>query len=291
LLLQFPIFASVKQSMKKYLLPICCLLFVACHNNGNTDNQGATDTDSNTTSNTGIATPQTINVNVIGIYPHDTSAYTQGLELYNGKMYEGTGDYETSSLRITDAKTGKVEQKHVMGSADIFGEGITIFKGKIYQLTWLNHFVNEYDISNINKPIKTFEWPNEGWGLTHDSIELIVSDGSANLYFVDPNTFKVKNQVQVTDNNGPVDQLNELEYVDGYAYANVYQTDRIVKVDLSNGHVVGEINIPGMLNQFAPGQTVAGRTDVLNGLAWDSTNKVMYITGKRWPKMFEVKLN
>src|ERR1700751_1862118 len=142
--------------MKKYLLPICCLLFVACHNNGNTNDQGTADTDSNTTSNTGIAAPQTINVNVIGIYPHDTSAYTQGLELYNGKMYEGTGDYETSSLRITDAKTGKVEEKHMMGSADVFGEGITIFKGKIYQLTWLNHFVNVYNLDNIDKPVQTF---------------------------------------------------------------------------------------------------------------------------------------
>ena len=264
-------------------------ILFSCHSNSSKDD--STDTTETVTTSVGITAPQNINLNVIGIYPHDTSAYTQGLEIYNGKLYEGTGDYEMSSLRIDDFKTGKVEQKHVMGSADIFGEGITIFKGKIYQLTWQNHFVNVYDINNINKPIKTFTWPYEGWGLTHDSTELIISTGSSNLFFVDPNNFTIKKTTQVSDDQGPVEELNELEYINGFVFANVYETDRIVKIDASNGHVVGQLNLQGMLQQYAPNQIVPGRTDVLNGIAWDSTNNHIYITGKRWPKLFEATLN
>ena len=278
--------------MKKILIFISILFFIACHNNDNNNPEQANDTSNNAiANNSGIAAPQDININIIAAYPHDTGSYTQGLEIYNGKLYEGTGDFERSALQIDDLKTGKIEKKHVMGSTDIFGEGITIFHDKIYQLTWQSHFVNEYDVDNIDKPIKTFTWPYEGWGLTHDSVELIVSDGSANLYLVDPNDFKIKSTIQVTDNQGPVDQLNELEYVKGFVFANVYETNYIVKIDLSNGHVVGKINVPGLLDQFAPNQTIPGRTDVLNGIAWDSTAQKMYITGKRWPKLFEVTLN
>lgn len=237
----------------------------------------------------GVAEPLNIGVNIIGVYPHDTGAYTQGLQIYNGKLYEGTGDFEASSLRITDIKTGKVEQKHVMGTDKIFGEGITIFEGKIYQLTWQNNVVNVYDLNNIDKPIKTFQWPYQGWGITNNGKELIVSDGSDKLYFVNPEDFTVKHSVSVKNNEGPVLYLNELEYVDGSVYANVYQQDYIVKIDPSNGNVIGRIDLPGVLDQYAPGQTT-DRTDVLNGIAWDSINKKMYITGKRWPKMFEATL-
>jgi glutamine cyclotransferase len=236
----------------------------------------------------GIAAPVQISYNIIAQHPHDTSAYTQGLQLYNGKMYEGTGDYETSSLRITDYKTGKVEKKHMMGSAKIFGEGINIFKNKIYQLTWQSNVVYVYDLNNIDKPIKTFNWPYEGWGITNNGTDLIVSDGSANLYFVNPNDFKVKSTLGVVDNNGPVDQLNELEYINGFVYANVYQSNYIVKIDPESGHVVGKMT---MANLLQPGDSIPGRTDVLNGIAYDSTTKTMFITGKRWPKLFEVKLN
>jgi glutaminyl-peptide cyclotransferase len=231
-----------------------------------------------------------IGYNIIAQYPHDTGAYTQGLQFFRGKLYEGTGDFENSSLRITDIKTGNVEKKHMMGSSKIFGEGINIFHDKIYQLTWQSHIVYVYDLNNIDKPVNTFNWPYEGWGITNNGTDLIISDGSANLYFVDPASFKVKSTIAVTDNGGPVEELNELEYIDGYVFANVYQTDNIVKIDPSSGHVVAKMELPGLPQQYFKDQIVPDRTDVLNGIAYDSTTKKMYITGKRWPKLFEVVL-
>ena len=230
-----------------------------------------------------------IGYNVVAQYPHDTSAYTQGLQIYKGKLYEGTGDYENSSLRITDIKSGKVEQKHMMGSDKIFGEGINIFGDKIYQLTWKTHVVYVYNLNNINQPISTLPWPYEGWGLTNNGTDLIVSDGTANLYFVNPADFKVRSTIAVTDNGGPVQELNELEYIDGFVFANVWQTNIIVKIDPSSGHVVGRMDLSDLQNTYFKDQ-VTERTDVLNGIAYDSSSKKLYITGKRWPKMFEVTL-
>jgi glutaminyl-peptide cyclotransferase len=273
--------------MTKYLSILIAVLIISC--NSSTTDQSADQT--TTVAPSGIPAPKDITVNIIGIYPHDTSAFTEGLQFYNGKLYEGTGDYEASALQIEDPKTGKVEKKHKMGSPDIFGEGIQVFKGKIYQLTWTNHIVNVYDENDIDKPIKTLTWPNEGWGMTNNGTDLILSDGTSNLYFVNADDFKIKSTLQVVDNLGPVDQLNELEYIDGYVYANVWQTDYIVKIDPSNGHIVGKISLPDLIHQYAPAQYVEGRTDVLNGIAWDSANQKIYITGKRWPKVFEVSVN
>jgi len=160
---------------------------------------------------------------IVAEYPHDTSAYTQGLEFYKGKLYEGTGDFKNSSLRITDYKTGKVEKKHMMGTDTIFGEGITILKNKIYQLTWESNIVYVYDANNIDKPIQTFKWPYDGWGITNNGTDLIISTGSANLYFVNPDDFRLKSTINVSDNGGPIDSINELEYIDGFVYANIYQ--------------------------------------------------------------------
>jgi len=272
--------------MKFYSAILGLILFSACNNTTN----DASPTTENTPTLTGIAVPQNINVNIIGVYPHDSSAYTQGLEIHNGKLYESTGDYVNSSLRITDIKTGKIDQKHNMGSANIFGEGITIFNDKIYQLTWKNHLVNVYDVNNIDKPIKTFNWPYEGWGITHNNTDLIISDGTSNLYFVNPDDFKIKSTKQVTDNIGPVRAINELEYLDGFVFANVYGSDYIIKIDPSNGHVVGIINLPGIIQQYAKGFT-PNEEEVLNGIAWDSAAKKMYITGKHWPKIFEIIVN
>jgi glutamine cyclotransferase len=238
----------------------------------------------------GIAAPAAIPFSVIAQYPHDTSAYTQGLELYKGKMYEATGDYETSSLRVTNHKTGIVEQKHPMGTDKIFGEGITIFNNKIYQLTWQSKVVYVYDVNNIKKPIKTFTWPYEGWGITHNETDLIISDGTANLYFVNPENFKVNNTISVQTNKGPLNSINELEYVGGFIYANVYQTNVIVKIDPESGHVVGALDFPPNFKAEEDAKN-PGRADVLNGIAYDSTSKSFFLTGKRWSKMFEVKLN
>lgn len=237
-----------------------------------------------------VPTPN-IAYTILAEYPHDTSAYTQGLEFYNGKLYEGTGDYKNSALQIADYKTGKVENKHVMGTDSIFGEGITVFKNNIYQLTWRSHVVYVYDIKNITKPVTTLKWPYEGWGLTNNGTDLIISDGSANLYFVNPDDFKVKSTISVTDNAGNVKYLNELEYVDGFVYANVYESDYIVKIDPSSGHVVGKIDLTGVIQKFAPGYTPEPNDEVLNGIAYDSATKKIFVTGKRWPKIFELKLN
>lgn len=228
---------------------------------------------------------------ILSQYPHDTSAYTQGLELYKGKMYEGTGDYKNSSLRITNHKTGNVEKKHMMGTDSIFGEGITIFNGKIYQLTWQSRIVYMYDVNNIDKPIKTFNWPYEGWGLTNNGKQLIISDGTSILYFVNPDDFRVMNSVRVESSSGPVNYLNELEYIDGFVYANVYESDYIVKIDPESGKVVGKMDLPGLADKYFPGQVPPDMGYVLNGIAYDSTSKRMFITGKKWPKMFEVRLD
>ncbi len=274
--------------MKKYFVIVGLTFLFACNNNpANSDT-----TETETTATVGIAAPKNIAYSIISAYPHDSSSYTQGLELYHGKLYEGSGDFKNSALRIiADIKTGKVEKKHMMGSESIFGEGITIFNGKIYQLTWQSHIVYVYDVNNIDKPIKTFNWASEGWGMTHNNTDLIISDGvTANIYFVDPETFRIKSTLQVTDNAGPVESINELEYIDGYVFANVYLSDYIIKIDPANGHVVGKMSLPGLIGQYAPDYNPK-EGEVLNGIAWDSTTKKMYITGKKWPKLFEVSLN
>jgi len=269
----------------KYYLALASIVFLAACNGGSDKTPDTIDTTLQ------HKDAPKIGYNIVNIYPHDTSAYTQGLQLYNGKLYEGTGDYEKSALRITDLKTGKEEKKHSIGTDKIFGEGITIFKGKIYQLTWQSHIVYVYELGNIDKPIKTFNWPYEGWGITNNGTDLIISDGSANLYFVDAETFKVKNTIAVTEDGAAIEELNELEYIDGFIYANVYQSDFIVKVDPASGHVVGKIDMPGIIEKYAPGYTPKPNDEVLNGIAYDSATKKLFITGKRWPKMFEIVLN
>ena len=177
---------------------------------------------------------------------------------------------------------------------EIFGEGITIFKNKIYQLTWQNNKIFVYNLNDITKPISTLNWSREGWGATNDGTNIIISDGSSKLFFVEPDEnrkeMKTVKILTVVDNKGEVDSLNELELIGGYVYANKWLTDDIVKIDTSNGHVVGKMNLAGLLNQYDPGvQVVDGA--VLNGIAYDSTTKKLYITGKDWPKLFEMRLN
>ena len=188
---------------------IIIFTFSSCGNNNS-------DTDPNLPSvSIGIPPPQKLNFTIIGQRNHDTSAYTQGLIYYKGVMYEGTGDYENSSLRITDWKTGNVLNKHMMGSSEIFGEGITILNDTLFQLTWTNNIVYVYLLDNLDKPIKTFKWPYEGWGITTDGMNLLISDGSSNIYTVRPSDFKILNTIQIIDNDGPVNYLNELELING----------------------------------------------------------------------------
>lgn len=269
--------------MKIVLALLTVISFMSCNND--------TDKDVDSTlvpTYSNIKEPKNLAFSIIAQHPKDTGAYTQGLEIYKGKLYESTGDFENSSLRITNWKTGAVEEKHIMGTDKIFGEGITILNNKIYQLTWVSNIVYVYGIDNIKKPIATMKWSKEGWGITNNGTDLIISDGSNNLYFVEPSTLAVKRTVPVLSYKGPITYLNELEYIDGFIYANVYEQEYIVKIDPSTGHVVGVLVFQNLLSQ---NEKVPGRTNVLNGIAYDSATKTLLITGKRWPKLFEVKLN
>ena len=237
--------------------------------------------------NTVIPTPAVLNYAVVKIYPHDTSSYTQGLIWHNNKLYEGTGWYGESKLIVTDLADGKADKKIILPAAT-FGEGIAILNNKIYQLTWQEHKVYVYNAATLQKE-KEFEWPYEGWGITSDGKQLIISTGGSNLYFVNPETFKVERTLGISDNNGYIANLNELEYVDGSIYSNVYTTDFILKINPATGLVEGKIDLSNLLQKT--NQPILQNTDVLNGIAYDTIKKSFYITGKRWPAVYEIKLN
>jgi len=270
------------------------LLFTlaACNNTNNGGNNDVADNSSNTNT-TGIAVPPLLAASLVAEYPHDTNAFTEGLQVHEGKLYEGTGELEKSFIQVSDIPTVKVLNKYPITDKTIFGEGINVFKGKLFQLTYQNHIVFVYDLKDLSKPIKTFPWQSEGWGITNNGTELIISDGqrSGNLYFVNPDDFKINKIVQVRDNTGPVMNVNELEYIDGFIYANVWGTTQIIKIDPSNGHVVGKIETADILRNFYTSYPIEPMDNVLNGIAYDSAAKKIYITGKNWPKLFEIRLN
>jgi glutamine cyclotransferase len=235
--------------------------------------------------------PATISYSILEVLPHDTSSYTQGLEWYNGKILESSGRNGFSRLSFIDPKSGKVFQS-VSQADEIFSEGATIFKGKIYQLTWTNNIVNVYDPVSL-KLINQFDWPYQGWGLTNNGKELIVSTGSSNLYFTNDSLI-IKHMTGVTDQYGPVPALNELEYIDSFVYANQYETNYILKIDPQSGKVVGKMDLTGLLAKsgmsFNPNDYTLQSGNVLNGIAYDSSEDVLYVTGKLWPAMFKIKL-
>jgi len=268
--------------MKKLIaFTAIALLFAACKNDNTAE-------DADTIPKNAVAPPVNINYSIVASYPHDTSSYTQGLIWQNNALYEGTGLEGQSKLMKVDLKNGKADQE-ISLDPSIFGEGVTIFNDKIYQLTYQNHKVYVYDTKTFKK-LKEFSWEHEGWGLTHNGKELIVSTGDSNLYFVDPETFKVTRIVGVSDNNGPLGNLNELEYIDSYVYANIYLTDYIIKINPENGHIEGKMDLAGILEKS--GKKVNKEEGfVLNGIAYDSAKKSMYITGKKWPLLFEMKIN
>ena len=244
-----------------------------------------------------LLAPQPITFTVEAVYPHDSKAFTQGLQFYNGKLYEGTGNPKESTLstlRIVDIKTGKPEKEYFIPDKNIFGEGITIFKNKIYQLTWVNHKIYVYNLNDIMHPVATYNWSSQGWGITNDGTNLIISDGSSKLYYVQPDEAKKEMKtikiLSVADNRGELDSLNELEYINGYVFANRWYNNHIIKIDTASGHAVGIMDLTGLLHQYDPNAQI-GNEAVLNGIAYDSATKKLYITGKDWPKMFEIKLN
>jgi glutaminyl-peptide cyclotransferase len=221
---------------------------------------------------------------IVNTYPHDPAAFTQGLFYLNGFLYEGTGLEEQSSIRKVKLETGEVLQKRDLDGA-YFGEGIVNWKDRLLQLTWKAQRGFIYDLASF-APRGQFEYPGEGWGLTQDGKRIIMSDGSAELRFWEPETLKETGRVTVTDEGHPVTNLNELEWVKGEVYANIWQTDRIARIDPASGKVVGWIDCTGLL---APSDRTE-LTDVLNGIAYDAARGRLFVTGKRWPKLFEIRL-
>ena len=222
---------------------------------------------------------------VVNIFPHDPAAFTQGLVYLDDLFYEGTGRYGQSSLRKVDPATGSVLQQHDL-TEEFFGEGIAVVGENIYQLTWKNGTGFIYDKESFTER-QRFSYATEGWGLTFDGEHLIMSDGSATLYFLDPTTLAEVRRVDVTVAAEPVVRLNELEYVDGRVLANIWQTDYIVRVDPATGVVDGVIDMSGLLAQAPPSPAAV---DVLNGIAYDAEGKRLFVTGKLWPYVFEVRL-
>jgi len=276
--------------LRKLSVAIFLLAVISCNNNSSPDYDSSLPQPK--TSN--IPAPAPLLFTVDAVYPHDPNSFTQGLEFYKGKLYEGTGEFNQSRLRVLDVKNGKVEKEFKIPDASVFGEGITILNNKIYQLTWQNNKIYVYNLDDISHPTDSLNWSREGWGATNDGTNIIISDGSAQLFFVQPDAsgkkMKPNKILTVMSNRGNVDSLNELELIDGYVYANRWYTNDIVKIDTSNGHVVGILNFNGLLQQYDRSAKVNDGA-VLNGIAYDPSTKKIFITGKDWPKLFEIHLN
>jgi glutaminyl-peptide cyclotransferase len=260
--------------MKKALGFTCLVLIstlISC-NNGETDDPPPAENN-----------VKQINYTVVDTLPHDTAAFTQGLEFYKGSLIEGTGNYGFSRLFRKELATGKILKEVKLDSA-LFGEGITILRDTIYQLTWREHIVNVYSAADFRK-IRQSSISTEGWGITHDSTRLIVTDGSNNLYFYEPSTFKLLNTVQVTENGSPAVNLNELEYIRGFIYSNQWQYNYILKIDPATGEVVGKLDLTDLANRA---RAKNPNEQFLNGIAYDPSTDKIYVTGKYWPEMFQI---
>jgi glutamine cyclotransferase len=254
--------------------------------------------DTTATVDTGVPKPQTHDTaappapapvptytyEVVNSYPHDPAAFTEGLLYSDGFLYESTGMPGTSWLRKVELQTGKVVKQGDLDSR-YFGEGLALFNHKLYQLTWQNQTGFVYDGETFQQE-KTFTYYGEGWGLTHDDASLIMSDGTSFIRFLDPTTLEVKRVLPVTSGSSPVNEINELEYVNGEIYANIWKTDRIARIDPGSGNVKGWIDLTGIL----PSGQRSGKEDVLNGIAYDQMGNRLFVTGKYWARIFEIKL-
>lgn len=270
------------------LLPLVALFIASC---GDESGSGG----SNNTPDTApaVQAPALISYTIVKEYPHDATAFTEGLQFVDGYLYESTGRYGKSEVRKVEPETGKVVLRTAM-DPKYFGEGLTVLNGKIYQLTYMEHTGFVYDLKTL-KQTGTFTFPNqEGWGMTTDGTHLIYDDGGHVLYYLDPNTYKEVKRVEVTDDRGPVKALNELEYIKGYIYANQWQTDFIYKIDPATGKVVGKADLYDLrqkVNIPYPMGTSEDAPEVLNGIAYDATSNRIFVTGKNWPKLIEIKLD
>lgn len=228
--------------------------------------------------------PAQYSYKVVRSYPHDKLAYTQGLIFHDGFLYEGTGQKGRSSLRKVELETGKVIQKHDLDD-NLFGEGIALLGNKLYQLSWVSQVGFIYDI-NTFKELNRFYYQGEGWGITTDGINLFRSDGSNKIYVHDPNDFQVISTIEVYTDKASLNRLNELEFIDGKIYANIWQSDDIAIIDPANGLCEAIISLKGLLSKNERDEN----TDVLNGIAYDMAGGRLFVTGKNWSKIFEIKL-
>ena len=228
--------------------------------------------------------PDQLGYQIISTRPHDATAYTQGLQLLDSRLFESTGQYGESTVREIAPATGGILRKRPLAKS-VFGEGLTVIGKEIWVLTWKENtaYVLERDTF---KPIRSHTYPGEGWGLTSDGKQLVMSDGSSTLKFINPKDFSVIKTLEVKDGNSPVSSLNELEWVDGQIFANIYLTHKIARISPEDGRVTGWLDLAGLKNQLSP----SDRAEVLNGIAWDPATGHLLVTGKYWPQMFEIKL-
>jgi glutaminyl-peptide cyclotransferase len=288
----YTIFADIL-FMSKRFIPVLLLiaLLVACH--GSSENSGSASEPVKSNE------PPAISFTVLNALPHDTSSYTEGFLIHDGKLFESSGApeeymYTRSIVGIVDPVTGKIDVKAELDKKTYFGEGIAILHDKLYQLTWKNRkgFIYDLNKSDKNKQFKKigeFDFPTvEGWGMTTDGTSLIMSDGTSNLTFLDPVTFKTNKIIGVTDNNGPVGNINELEYVNGNILANIYQTPYMIRIDPNTGSVLGKADFSDLVKEV---RLKYPDVDFMNGIAYDSAKNKIYITGKLWPNIYELKLN
>lgn len=261
--------------MKKILFLVVLSGFIGCKNKDRED-PGKPDPNA----------PKIMSYSIISTYPHDTSSYTQGLLIYKGDMYEGTGNYGFSKLKKVDVKNGKPLQE-ISLDKKFFGEGVTILNDTVYQLTWKEKKVFVYTLKDFKK-VKEFDVDIEGWGLTNDGKNLIVSTGSSDLFYYEPATFKLLKAQTVTESGSPSFNLNELEYIDGFVYANQYQFPYIFKINPATGQIVAKADLTAMWERI---KKIDHDADVPNGIAYDTATKKLYITGKWWPELYEVQFS
>jgi glutaminyl-peptide cyclotransferase len=228
--------------------------------------------------------PKRYSYKVVHSYPHDSEAFTQGLIYDKGVLFEGTGQKSGSSLREVELQTGKVTRQHNL-DASLFGEGITLYHDRIYQVTWENKVGFIYDKATFTVINKIY-YSTQGWGLTTVNDRIVMSDGSNVLAFYEPEMFTIVSRIEVYDNEKKVDSLNELEYINGEIWANIWMSDLIARIDPSSGKVLSYVDLKGLL----PETDKTSDTDVLNGIAYDPDGKRIFITGKKWPRLFEIRL-
>lgn len=258
---------TLSGQMKKYSLPfaaVAALLATSC--------------------SLSTTKPRDLAVEIVSVRPHDAGSYTQGFQMMDGRLFESAGMYGESNVREVDPATGAVIRRRDL-PAGVFGEGLTLLNGKIYTLTWREQTAYVLNPSDLSIE-KTINYGGEGWGLTSDGTHLILSDGTSTLQFIDPETFNVVRKLRVTENGIPLMNLNELEFIDGAIYANVYETDRIVRIRPGNGKVSGTLDLSSLRTRLPQ----PNRAEVLNGIAYDQANGHLFVTGKYWPAMFELKM-